>query len=169
MAENGASDVWARLLRQLRDDKIDFVVIGGAALALHGLPRTTLDVDIVVSALALDDLFRALQDRLALATDQAAIRGLAATPDLAIGQCLSFHAPGGADVLDVFLESAAVMCELLADAETVQMSGVAVPVASLARLRAMKLAIARPIDLADVQMIDELTALLDVKSRPAGK
>jgi len=39
MVENGASDVWAKLLRQLRDDKIDFVVIGGAALALHGLPR----------------------------------------------------------------------------------------------------------------------------------
>jgi len=28
MAENGASDVWAKLLRQLRDDQIDFVVIG---------------------------------------------------------------------------------------------------------------------------------------------
>jgi len=40
---------------------------------------------------------------------------------------------------------------------------------SAAPLRAMKLAIARPIDLADVQMIDELAAFLGAPPRPAGQ
>ena len=38
-------------------------VIGGIALASHGLPRTTIDVDLVVDSAAQDDLIRFLESR----------------------------------------------------------------------------------------------------------
>lgn len=48
------------------------------------------------------------------------------------------------------------MQELDKDAETIEFLGTPLRIASLRRLRAMKLATARPIDLADVAMIDEV-------------
>ena len=37
-------------LKVLSQAKVKFVVIGGSALVLHGIPRATLDVDIMVPA-----------------------------------------------------------------------------------------------------------------------
>jgi predicted nucleotidyltransferase len=50
------------LLRALRDHGVDFVVIGGIAVAAHGYVRATKDVDVIPrpSAENLDRLMRAL-------------------------------------------------------------------------------------------------------------
>lgn len=36
------------LLRSLQENKVDYILIGGQSLALHGYPRATEDVDLVV-------------------------------------------------------------------------------------------------------------------------
>lgn len=154
MAENDPLSGWRTFLRQLHARKIETVVIGGTALSLHGLPRTTLDIDLVAPAARLGDLFQVM-DELGWESPQAALRGLVSQPDLAVGQCLSFRPSGGADLVDVFLASREEIQELDGDAETVEFLGIPLRVASLRRLRAMKLATARPVDLADVAMIDE--------------
>ena len=37
------------LLTKLQDSRVDFVIVGGVAAALHGNPRVTFDIDIVPS------------------------------------------------------------------------------------------------------------------------
>ena len=37
---------WPEILKKLAETEFDFLVVGGGALALHGIPRTTLDLDI---------------------------------------------------------------------------------------------------------------------------
>ena len=38
------------ILKELAKGKIPFIIVGGAAIALHGIPRSTLDIDIIVPA-----------------------------------------------------------------------------------------------------------------------
>ncbi len=40
------------LIKLLAESDVDFVLVGGLAVALHGYPRMTMDVDVV---LAMDD------------------------------------------------------------------------------------------------------------------
>ena len=44
--------VMFNLIKMLADGDVDFVLVGGLAVALHGYPRLTMDVDVV---LAMDD------------------------------------------------------------------------------------------------------------------
>lgn len=37
-------------LKLLDSKHIPFIIVGGAAIALHGIPRSTLDIDIIVPA-----------------------------------------------------------------------------------------------------------------------
>jgi len=39
-----------KLFRQFSFRKIPYVIVGGMALVLHGIPRATLDIDIIVPA-----------------------------------------------------------------------------------------------------------------------
>ena len=40
------------LLRALNDEKVDYVLFGGQAVNLHGIPRFTEDIDLFVSPMA---------------------------------------------------------------------------------------------------------------------
>lgn len=45
----------------LKEKRVRYAVIGGVALVAYGLPRTTVDLDLVVEASAQDDLIRFLE------------------------------------------------------------------------------------------------------------
>src|SRR5215210_4085656 len=47
----------------LEEHEYRYALIGGIALASYGLPRTTVDVDLVVDTTAQDDLIRFLESR----------------------------------------------------------------------------------------------------------
>jgi hypothetical protein len=47
----------------LEEKGVDFAVIGGVAIVAYGLPRTTLDLDLIVESSAQDDLIRFLESR----------------------------------------------------------------------------------------------------------
>jgi hypothetical protein len=56
-------DLYAELRRivgALDGDEIDYALCGGVALAIHGIPRATLDVDLLVRAADVDRVRRAL-------------------------------------------------------------------------------------------------------------
>ena len=38
------------LLRQLESDQIEYALCGGLALAIHGLPRATVDIDLLIAS-----------------------------------------------------------------------------------------------------------------------
>ena len=43
---------YLNLFRALQEERVDYVVVGGLAMNLHGVERATMDVDLV---LAMDD------------------------------------------------------------------------------------------------------------------
>ena len=40
--------MYVRLFEKLRNSGVDFLVLGGAAVSLHGFPRMTTDIDILL-------------------------------------------------------------------------------------------------------------------------
>jgi len=145
------------LLAALVRGKVDFVVIGGIAVAAHGYIRATEDLDLVpdpdpdnldrlVNVLVTLDgrLTRNQQRELDPAVRQALYRGrgLSATTRL-----------GDVDVVQR-LPGVPPYAELKASAGAVKAFGVTLSVAARDHLIAMKRARGAPIDLADLERLD---------------
>jgi hypothetical protein len=122
---------------------VDYVIVGGFALAAHGVVRATDDVDLV------PEPSRENLDRL-----MATLALLDAAP--ADPNCRSLRTCGGdAHVLDR-VATAPGYADLRTRAEVVDIAGAPAPVCSLADLRSTKLASGRPRDVVDVAELDEL-------------
>lgn len=136
---------------------MDFVVIGGLAVAVHGFVRATEDVDLVPGPDRgnLDRLVNRLVSlgaRLTLAPDRAP--GPEERAALYRGRNLSVTTPlGEVDVVQR-LPGVPAYAELADRAVTVTAFGVTFRVASRADLVTMKRAGDRPIDRADLAALD---------------
>ena len=139
-----------RIVAELNAGDVAYVVVGGLALAAHGVVRASDDLDLVPEPTAEN------RDRLiaALAGLGASIETTGARPGfLPLRSC---H--GDVHVLDR-VASAPLYDGLTARAVSVDVAGAPVPCCSLSDLRAMKLASSRPRDLVDVAELDELNGL----------
>ena len=88
MASPDTTTSTLNLLRRLKDQQVDFVVIGGIAANVHGSPRTTFDLDIcapldhdtcvrIVTAVSdLHPKFRTRPDLPVITPDNPNLRGL---------------------------------------------------------------------------------------------
>ena len=59
-------DVYAELkeiINALAENNIEYAVCGGWAMAIHGVPRATIDIDLLVLAESLDEVFRIAKAR----------------------------------------------------------------------------------------------------------
>ena len=145
------------LLDRLLSARVQFVVIGGIAVVVHGATRTTEDVDIVpdpalANLLTLGNLMAEMGAH--LASDTAAGWASEHHDALAAGRSLSLST--GLGELDIVqrLPGLPPYSELRSSAVEVTLaSGHVLPVASLAHLRAMKRAAGRPQDLADLDRL----------------
>ena len=83
--------IWHKILKKLNEARVKYVLVGGAALIVHGLPRSTLDMDIYVSAKEsiLEKLFK-IADELDLHTDQRDIFKIRHLPHLFANQWICF-------------------------------------------------------------------------------
>lgn len=63
MNQSPVQDTLRRLAHRLTEEKIHYAVIGGMALALHGLVRPTLDVDLLLSREGLERFVELLVGR----------------------------------------------------------------------------------------------------------
>jgi hypothetical protein len=149
----------------LRDAGVHFVVVGGTAVILHGVPRTTADLDLVV------DMDPANLRRLISVMNRLGYQPRA--PVEAAGLCdpeqrrawveekgmraFTFHLPGHplADV-DVLIDSPLAYAELSRRAERVDAGGLLLRIASIEDLIQMKLVATRAQDLADVDALRRL-------------
>lgn len=154
------------LIKLLAEKEIDFVLVGGLAVALQGYQRVTMDVDVV---LAMDE---GNLDRFIAAVKAAGLRPTIpvpieslARPDL-IEQwhrekdmlAFSLRRPDAqATVLDVLVKPRVPYADLRRDALMVEMGTSRVPVASIPHLIAMKMGTGRGKDKIDV---DELRKLM---------
>jgi len=156
MAKNTSGlPIWHKIINKLNETKLDYVLVGGAALVIHGLPRSTLDIDIYVPAKEniLHKLFT-IAHSLRLETEQKAVFNIAHSPELFTHQWLCFSY-AGQDVLDVFLASEDEFNKIYKNSEKKQDKTLTIRVACLNDILAMKKDSGRPIDITDIKFIEE--------------
>lgn len=156
------------VLAALNDAGVSYVVVGGTAVVLQGHVRMTVDLDLVVELdgphvrTALDVLLgRGLLPRLPVDPYDFAdpvVRAQWRTErNLTV---FSLYDPADPFVeIDLFADEPLPFGELADSATTVDVEGVAVPVASRPHLMAMKRAVGRPQDLLDVAALERLEDL----------
>jgi hypothetical protein len=150
------------LLKALSAHEVDFVVIGGIAMVLHGSARITRDLDIAYAPTPTN--LKALGE--ALIGLGAALRGvdeeLPFVPDdrtLRRTELLCLATPAGPIDLLLAPPGAPPYATLKKRAERLELDGMPVLVASLDDLAAMKLAADRPQDRIDLEEIDVIRRL----------
>jgi len=155
------SVLYLDLFSALHRHQVDYALIGSLAVALHGVERNTMDVDITL-ALTPDNVDCFLQ----------AAQELGLTPVLPVPiavlrdwhnrnrlQAFALRAPGSAGVtLDVLLFPPIAPQALHQRALTLDIAGVPVRVAALDDLIALKQHAGRPLDLNDVAYLQRLKA-----------
>ena len=148
-----------RLLVALADAGVDFVVIGGIAVVLHGHIRTTRDLDITY------DTEPANLDALGqvLVSLDARLRGVAEVvpfvPDgrtLHVAELLTLETVEGSLDLLAAPPGAPEYEELKANAEPIEIDERTIHVASIEDMVAMKRAAGRPRDLEDIEALEEI-------------
>lgn len=160
------------LLRALVGRGVDFVVIGGIALVLHGSARLTQDLDICfapdqtnldmlgATLIDLEARRRGVEGTLPFTPDERALRQLSTiTLDTAQGPIDLLREPGGTLNYDA----------LRRHAERVEVDGIPVLVASLDDLAAMKRATGRAKDKLDLEEIEVIRRLRRQSGRVSGR
>jgi hypothetical protein len=153
------------LFRALGKGRVDYVVVGGLALNLHGIERATMDIDL---AIALDEenlrraatVFRSLDLRpvAPVSWDEILKPGQLARwreekHMLALGlQKATGHAP----TVDVLTATTVPFATLRTNCITKDIEGLQVPVAAVDDLIALKHGTGRKIDIADIEALEKL-------------
>jgi hypothetical protein len=152
-----------KLLGVLLSHRVEFVVVGGAAAALHGAPVLVQDLDILYRPEE-DNLLR-LERALAelQAVDRAYPQNVPLSADLlrAEGHKLAITSAGPLDVSGS-LNDDVTYAALIDSSEELEVAGHRVRVLSLERLVALKRGLGRPKDLA---MLPVLEATLRERQR----
>jgi predicted nucleotidyltransferase len=154
------------LIKLLTEKEVDFVLVGGLAVALQGYQRVTMDVDVVL-AMDADNL-----ERFVSAAKGAGLRPTIPVPIESLCNpelieqwhrekgmlAFSLRSPDAkATVLDVLVRPVVPYADLRRDALIVDMGAARVAVASIPHLIAMKTGTGRGKDMID---IDELQKLI---------
>ena len=149
-------DVPLKILKLVATKKIPFVIVGGAAMALHGIPRSTIDIDIVVPVEAeiLNKLFLTIHRSKFLSRDKD-ITNIINKPRLLVGQWITLQDKAGMEFIDIFFEDEKEYLGLSKRAKKIKGAKFDFHVASLDDLEKMKKISARAIDLADIALIRE--------------
>lgn len=153
------------IVERLIDAEVEFVLVGGLAVALHGYQRLTMDVDVVL-AMTPENLRRFI--------DQAKADGLKPIIPVAIDaladpdRIAQWHREKGmlafalrgddavATVIDVLVAPVVPYAELRRDAIAVPVGRLTVPVASIEHLIAMKTGTGRSKDVIDIEELRKL-------------
>lgn len=156
------------LLKTLVEAKVEFVLVGGLAVALHGYQRVTMDVDVVL-AMDKGNLQRFLSAAKASGlrpTIPVEIESLA-NPEL-IEQwyrekgmlVFSLRGPQAmATVIDILVKPVIPFADLRHEATMVEVGTISIPVASIEHLIAMKTDTGRNKDLIDIEELRKIQAL----------
>lgn len=144
-----------RVVAALNRAEVAYVIVGGLAVAAHGVVRATRDMDIVPD-LAMDNMAR-LAGVLRSLGGEHPIEG--SLTGVTLARPVSFKVPTSHGDVQVLNRMPGVpsFSDLHAERTLVEIApDTLAPVCSLAHLRAMKLSSGRPRDLTDVAELDEL-------------
>lgn len=146
------------VIRAFERERVEYVLVGGVAVNLHGIVRATEDIDFFVRPGAenverLKRALRSLWDDPEI--DQIRAEDFEAYPTLRYGP------PGEAIVIDILTRQGTAFAFEDLESESVELEGVRVHVATPATLVRMKRGTLRPIDHADAQALIRLFDLGD--------
>jgi hypothetical protein len=153
-----------RLTTDFRALNVRWALIGGWAVSLRGVPRTTQDLDVTVTVA--DDREA---ERLAV---ELRYRGYGLRPDSVIEQTAKgrlatirlLAPPERQVVVDLLFASSGIEPEIVAAATPLEIfKGLRVPVARTGHLLALKVLAGRAQDLADIESLLGFADVLDVK------
>jgi predicted nucleotidyltransferase len=159
-----------RVFKELRDNEVRYVVVGGVALLLHGVVRLTLDLDLAV-LLERDNLtsFLGVMEKLGMRPrvpvppsdilDPDKVAEWKSEKNMKAFTFLNPREPG--DEIDLLIEEIIPFDEIMKDAVTFSISGVPVKVVSIEHLKKMKSISGRAQDLADLESLAELEKIRD--------
>lgn len=153
------------LIKTLADADIEYVLVGGLAVALHGYQRVTMDVDVVL-AMNEENLRRFID--CAKTADLRPVIPVSldslARPELIEQWCnekgmLAFGLRGPdamATVMDVLVKPVIPFLDLRRDATIINVGPLKVPVASIEHLIAMKTGTGRSKDVIDIEELRKI-------------
>lgn len=151
--------------RELNERQLDYVVIGGVALVMHGVVRMTVDLDLMVA------LERGNLQKLIDAMAALGYRPRVPEPATALldpekrrdwreqknMEVFSFYAPDNPlALIDIMIHEPIAYRQIQQHAVSMALGFVRVPVASVDDLIALKRISARPQDLEDIKALEEL-------------
>jgi hypothetical protein len=155
------TDLFAALDRH----RVDYVVIGGLAVSLHGIERATMDIDVTV-AMTPDNLAALIEAARELGMQPVlpiALETLADTAQLARWhqernmEVFALRPPGhGGVTVDILLFPPVDFAGLSQRAWEFRVRDTPVIVAGIDDLIALKQAVGRPIDLSDIEHLKRL-------------
>jgi hypothetical protein len=157
--------IYEEIFRTLNAKKVNYVVVGGVALVLHGVVRLTADLDLIVR-LETKNLTKFI----------SVIKGLGYRPKVPVKaeefidnekretwrkekgiQVLSFYHPKKpALLLDVFVNEPIDYETLEDEKEVIQAGSIKIPVVSKRHLIELKKISGRPQDVADINALKEV-------------
>lgn len=158
---------YLELFSSLDRHKVDYLLIGGLAVSLHGVERATMDVDITVAMspanlAALIETARELKLTPVLPVPLESLSNIELLREWHANRNLEAFAlrtPELAGVtIDVLLFPPVDFAGMQQRAVEFDVAGTAIKVVSIDDLIAMKSAVGRPIDLSDVEHLQRIKA-----------
>ncbi len=152
------------VFRKFNDKQLDYVIVGGVALVLHGVVRLTADLDLVVALergnlLVLLEAMNELGYRPRVPVQPEDLLN----PEVRASwihdknmEVFSFYDPGKPLALvDIIIRETICYEEIRRNAVDISVDGVQVPVASVDDLIKLKKIAGRPQDLEDIKFLEE--------------
>ena len=137
-----------QILNDLHDHRVEFVIVGGVAAALHGGSRVTFDLDVVPSLA--QESWTAAVERI---RDVEHIRRWRLEKNML---AMNFRSPDGSVEVDLLVSESDQFDALRARAVTVTLGPRTFLVASIDDLIAMKRRAGRPQDTLDIAELQEI-------------
>lgn len=142
-------DEFTKLIAVIEDSGVEYAVCGGLAMAIHGFPRATMDIDLMIRAESLDAAFKIGKE------NGYDIRGLDISFKDPVVEIRRVSKIIGEDVLclDLLLVTPEVE-DVWATREMIDFQGRRMSVVSRDGLIKLKTRAGRPQDLADIYRIE---------------
>ncbi|RKZ30328.1 hypothetical protein DRQ36_05960 [bacterium] len=153
------------IFRTLNEERVKYLVVGGLAVVLHGAPRFTADVDMMVDLTEKNvlKLWKALikigyRPRIPVEAkdfaDPAKRRSWIEEKNMKVFQFVNPDRP--IEGVDIFVENPIDFAEAYSRRKEVQLGDIAIPIASLDDLIYLKKEAARAKDLADIGALEDI-------------
>lgn len=144
-------DLTRKVLEALEREGVKYVVFGAVALALHGLPRATEDLDIFIAPE--HDNIERLKAALRSVFHDPCIDDITAEDLLGEYPAVQYVPPSGNFHIDVLTRLGELFDFASLESERVDFDGISVPTVTPATLYRMKKGTVRPKDWGDAQRI----------------